>query len=46
MASTYGDVPISILGLDDLLRNKRAVGRPQDLLDVEWLEQAKNRQEP
>ncbi len=41
-ASTYGDVPISILGLEDLLRNKRSVGRPQDLLDVEWLEKVKN----
>ena len=46
VASTYGEVPISILGLDDLLRNKRAVARPQDLLDVEWLERAKDRQEP
>lgn len=46
VASTYGEVPISILGLDDLLRNKRAVARPQDLLDVEWLERVKDRQEP
>ena len=46
VASTYGDIPISILGLDDLLRNKRAVARPQDLLDVEWLERVKNLQEP
>ena len=44
VASTYGEVPISILGLEDLLRNKRAVARPQDLLDVEWLERAKNLQ--
>jgi hypothetical protein len=22
----------------DLIRNKRAAGRPQDLLDVKWLE--------
>lgn len=36
--STYGDVPIALLGLDDLLVNKRAVGRQQDLLDVESLE--------
>ncbi len=45
VTSTYGEVPISILGLDDLLRNKRAVARPQDLLDVEWLERVKDRQE-
>lgn len=35
--SSYGGVPISILGLDDLLINKKAVGRPQDLLDVDSL---------
>ena len=28
-----------------LLRNKRAVARPQVLLDVEWLERAKEHQE-
>lgn len=39
--STYGGVPIHVLGLADLLRNKRAVGRPQDLLDVANLEKAK-----
>jgi hypothetical protein len=37
-ASTYGGVPIAILSVDDLLTNKRAVGRKQDLLDVERLE--------
>lgn len=31
-------VPIRILGLAQLLINKRAVGRPQDLADVEALE--------
>ena len=36
--STYGDVPIHVLSIEDLLTNKRAVGRPQDLLDVENLE--------
>lgn len=40
-ASSYGDVPISILGLDDLIMCKRQAGRPQDLLDVSWLEKAK-----
>ncbi len=34
----YGDCPIHILARSDLLRNKRAVGRPQDLLDAEALE--------
>ncbi|HEX9731147.1 MAG TPA: hypothetical protein VGG06_04075 [Thermoanaerobaculia bacterium] len=40
--STYGDVPVALLGLDDLLVNKRSVGRPQDLLDVGALERARN----
>jgi hypothetical protein len=33
-----GDVRCWFVGLDDLLRNKRAAGRPQDLADVEALE--------
>jgi hypothetical protein len=41
--STYGGVPIALLSLDDLLDNKRTVGRPQDLLDVEKLERARRR---
>jgi hypothetical protein len=31
-------IPVSILGRDALIRNKRAVGRPQDLADVDVLE--------
>jgi len=31
-------VPIRVLAKDDLLINKKAVGRPQDLLDVQNLE--------
>ena len=38
VASTYGGVSIALLSADDLLVNKRAVGRKQDLLDVELLE--------
>jgi len=34
----YGDVRLPVLGRDALLRNKRALGRPKDLLDVEVLE--------
>ena len=41
--STYGGVPIALLSLADLLVNKRAVGRPQDYLDVEKLERARRR---
>ncbi|MGQ0613210.1 MAG: hypothetical protein ACT4PV_05675 [Planctomycetaceae bacterium] len=33
----YGDCTIHVLARDDLIRNKRAVGRPQDLEDVRAL---------
>ncbi len=36
--STYGDVPVGILGRAELIRNKLATGRLQDLADVERLE--------
>ena len=35
----YGDQPIHVIGLRHLLRNKRASGRPQDVLDADVLEQ-------
>ena len=35
--STYGGVPIGVLSAEDLIANKRAVARPQDLLDVDAL---------
>jgi hypothetical protein len=38
--STYDGTPISILALEDLIQNKRTVGRKQDLLDLEQLEAA------
>ena len=37
----YDDVEIAVLGIDDLIANKRASGRPQALLDLARLEQAK-----
>jgi hypothetical protein len=37
-AGSYGGVPVRFLSVADLIRNKRAVGRPQDLLDVARLE--------
>jgi hypothetical protein len=40
-SSTYGGVPIALLSVEDLLANKRAVGRRQDLFDVERLERQK-----
>jgi hypothetical protein len=36
--STYGGIPIPIISRQDLIRAKRAAGRPQDLLDAEELE--------
>jgi hypothetical protein len=38
--SRYDDVAIAILGVDDLLTNKRTVGRAPDRLDIENLERA------
>ncbi len=37
MEGTYGGVPISILSAQDMITNKVATGRPQDLVDVERL---------
>jgi hypothetical protein len=38
--SSYGGVPIGVLSAEDLITNKRAVARPQDLLDVDALVRA------
>jgi hypothetical protein len=32
----FADQVVNVLSRDDLIRNKRAAGREQDLLDVEW----------
>jgi hypothetical protein len=39
----YGDVPIGVLGLDDLIAAKQSAGRPQDLADVARLEKVRAR---
>ncbi len=39
--SHYGDVPVHFIGLDDLVANKSATGRPQDELDVRSLRDLK-----
>jgi hypothetical protein len=36
--TTYGDEPVPVIGRRQLIANKRASGRPQDLLDAEMLE--------
>jgi hypothetical protein len=39
--TTYRGVPIRVPGLGDLVRTKKASGRPQDLLDAARLEQVR-----
>jgi len=39
----YGAVPVSVLGLEDLIKTKRAANRPQDQVDLEWLLQERTR---
>jgi hypothetical protein len=36
--TTYGEAPVLVIGRRHLIENKRASGRPQDLLDLEILE--------
>lgn len=38
LADVARDLKVPFLGREDLLRNKRAVGRPKDLADAAWLE--------
>lgn len=33
-----GDEPCPVIGIEDLIRNKRATGRPKDVLDAQVLE--------
>jgi hypothetical protein len=43
VATTYGGVAIHVLSIEEHMTNKKAVGRPQDLLDLEHLERARRR---
>ncbi len=43
ITSAYGEVPTQFLSSQDLIVNKRLVGRPQDLMDVESLLLAQKR---
>lgn len=38
VAGRYGAQPVHYIGRAELIRNKRASGRPQDLVDIEALE--------
>jgi hypothetical protein len=42
MASNFDGVPAPVISRQDLLTNKRTVGRPQDLVDVSNLLEAEN----
>ena len=39
----YGSLPVWILSEQDLIRNKRALGRPRDLADVEEMSKTRGR---
>jgi hypothetical protein len=41
----FGDVDVFFISLEDLINNKRAVGRDRDLLDVKYLERVKKAKE-
>jgi hypothetical protein len=36
-STPVGDIDVDFIGLDSFIRNKRAVGRPKDLADIEGL---------
>jgi hypothetical protein len=38
-ASTYGQIPVFVISVDDLISNKRASGRSRDLRDIAALEE-------
>lgn len=38
VAARFAEQAVQVLSVNHLIRNKRAVGRTQDLADVEWLE--------
>ena len=35
MRGRFGDLDVDFIGLDAFIRNKRAIGRPKDLSDIE-----------
>ena len=35
---SYGGASVFFIGREELIRNKKASGRPQDLADLDWLE--------
>jgi predicted nucleotidyltransferase len=45
VATTWEGTPIRVIALDDLIANKRAAGRAQDVVDVAKLERARARRD-
>ena len=43
VAGRWNDLAIRVIGLDDLILNKQAPGRPQDLADAKLLERVRSR---
>jgi hypothetical protein len=43
--ANYGELNVPVIGLDDLIVNKRAVGRTRDLADAELLEKVQRRKQ-
>jgi hypothetical protein len=41
----YGNIDVFFISLEDLIKNKRAVGRDRDLLDAKYLERVKKAKE-
>jgi hypothetical protein len=39
-ATNVDELPFYVIGREQLLKNKRATGRPKDLADVAWLEES------
>lgn len=37
LVTETGSIPVPFIGLDDLIKNKRATGRPKDLDDLDYL---------
>ena len=44
ISTTWDGTPIRVIALDDLVANKRAAGRPQDLADLVKLERVREKQ--
>lgn len=46
VGTTLDGVDLRVIALDDLIANKTAAGRPQDLVDVDYLVRVRDRRSP